>query len=258
VTALPWPTEALGYFPEHRLILHARQDGKLVVLDPASGAVRATLEGHPRTVNEVLLDEAGRTLISGCVVTYRPDGTPIASAREVWVWNLPGGGLRRKIAISGEIMSLALSKDGRTLAVGLESEIELWNLSSGQRTRKWGAHKIGVISLAFSSDGSLLVSGSYDNLAKVWTTATGELRQTLAGHASAVIACFSPDGRTIATAADDSTLRLWSVTVGRELLRITREGWPRRIGFSPNGRYLAMCELSGRVLVYDALTQLVE
>jgi WD40 repeat protein len=74
----------------------------------------------------------------------------------------------------GWIMAVALSPDGRTLAVGNWRNVRLWELSSGKERRRFGGLEGDVSALAFAPDGRTLVSGCGDTTALVWDL-TGRL-----------------------------------------------------------------------------------
>jgi WD40 repeat protein len=71
-------------------------------------------------------------------------------------------------------LSLALSPDGRTLAVGYAPyDIILWNAQTGARLKLLKGHGNWVVSLAFSADGKRLISGAGDSTARVWDVESG-------------------------------------------------------------------------------------
>lgn len=66
-------------------------------------------------------------------------------------------------------LSVELSPDGRTLAVGYAPyDIILWDAQSGQQRMLLKGHENWVVSLAFSADGKRLISGAGDSTARVW------------------------------------------------------------------------------------------
>lgn len=88
---------------------------------------------------------------------------------QLQLWT-PGDGERgRLMAKYGDpITALALSPDGRWLAVGLESgQLPVWDLS-GQAGLTHLRHGWSVQSLVFSPDSTWLGSGSADETVKVW------------------------------------------------------------------------------------------
>src|SRR5205085_2507228 len=83
----------------------------------------------------------------------------------------------------GEILSLAVSADGQTLAAGGEDwRIVLWDLKTGQQRGTLTGHTDTVSALAFTADGLTLVSGSWDQTARLWEVSTGQEVLTLTGH----------------------------------------------------------------------------
>jgi len=72
-------------------------------------------------------------------------------------------------------LSLALSPDSRTLAVGYAPyDILLWNAQTGARQKLLKGHSNWVVSLAFSADSKRLISGAGDSTARVWDTENGK------------------------------------------------------------------------------------
>ena len=64
--------------------------------------------------------------------------------------------------------SLALSNDGRRIAVRRSQEIELWDLPTRRRTAVLHGHSAQVLALAFSRDDRMLASASSDCTVKLW------------------------------------------------------------------------------------------
>ncbi len=72
-------------------------------------------------------------------------------------------------------LSLALSPDSRTLAVGYAPyDIILWNAQTGARQKLLKGHSNWVVSLAFSADGKRLISGAGDSTARIWDVESGK------------------------------------------------------------------------------------
>jgi WD40 repeat protein len=70
-----------------------------------------------------------------------------------------------------QVVALAFSPDGRTLATGgiaAEYRIEVWELATGKLRCRLAGHDGAVQSLAWAPDGRHLVSGSADSTALVW------------------------------------------------------------------------------------------
>ena len=90
---------------------------------------------------------------------------------------------RKMVARWQNILSIAFSPDGKTLAGGTwEKAVYLWNVETGKSFRKLTAHKSPVISVAFSPDSKTLVSGCFNKTLVLWDTKTGKSLPPLLGH----------------------------------------------------------------------------
>ena len=71
-------------------------------------------------------------------------------------------------------MSLALSPDGKTLALGTEyNTVHVWDLPAEREVYTLRGHGQPVHALAFSPDGKVLASGAKDGTICLWDLATG-------------------------------------------------------------------------------------
>jgi WD40 repeat protein len=161
----------------------------------------------------------------------------------------------------GTVLSVAVSPDGKTLALGGENPAVLLRDAKTNRSRAvLTAHAEPVTCLAFSPDGTTLASGSFDRLVKLWDVATGSERVTLQGHAGWICAlAFSADGQAIATAGQDGTVRLWDARAGRPLATFSgHEGSIRALAFSPDGQTLASAGADRVVRLWDVPEQVLK
>ncbi len=121
-------------------------------------------------------------------------------------------------ALGGEVLSTALSPDGRrTVSSSGDGTVRVWNATTGEaETGPFTGHTAGVRSVAFSPDGQRIVSGSFDRTISVRNATTGETEVgPLTGHTDSVSSvAFSPDGQRIVSGSLDKTIRVWAVTTG--------------------------------------------
>jgi WD40 repeat protein len=149
------------------------------------------------------------------------------------------------------ISSVAFSPDGRTLASGSDdTNVKLWDATSGQELRTLSGHMGRVESVAFSPDGRWIASGAStfneSSVVKLWDAVSGRELRTLTGHARLVlganpsVVAFSPDSSVLASGGWDGAIYLWDVSSGRELRTLAGpKGRVNSLAFSPDGRTFA-------------------
>ncbi len=150
-----------------------------------------------------------------------------------------------------EVLAVALSPDGRTLAsVAQDRTILLWNMASGMMSRTLEGDYLDR--LAWSPDGRALAAVSIDHTIHIRDAASGKLRTKLEGPDARVFnIAWSPDGRGLASTYSDGILRLWNPE-GGEMLRIPVGNDAYNIAWAPDGELLAI--QSNDILLIDAAT----
>ena len=236
-------TNTVAYSPDGKFVATGLSDGSLIIWDVEAEEELVSFEGGDYSIESVefspdgkilavadtdgdmsLLDVEKQELIDTHTVhegmfngmAFSPDGKRIATARErVFIWDVESG---EKLAEFKEpegaiIGDIAFSPDGKTLAVGIfDTNVELWDVASGERKFLLEDHDGPVAAVAFSPDGKLLASGCWNFDVVLWDAASGERLRVLSGHGQSVNDLdFSPDGTRLATGADDGLVRLWDV-----------------------------------------------
>ncbi len=94
------------------------------------------------------------------------------------------------------------------------TDIELWDLSSGQRTGGLEGGRAIAYAMAYTRDGTGLATGGVDGTLRLWDVASGAQEQVLHGHRSAITSLdFSPDGTRLASGGEDGVVRVWALDV---------------------------------------------
>jgi WD40 repeat protein len=168
-----------------------------------------------------------------------PDGTRLYlcdSRDRVHALALEEGGRARWLdwPLSIHATALALSPDGRTLALGdreRPGSVALVDTSRGVETGRLhvptGDTDGQVSSLAFAPNGRELVVGTTQGMVDLWSLdhlAAPQIR--LSGHRGMVnVLAFDPQGRRLASGGTDRTVNVWDLSVIRDELRRLGLAW---------------------------------
>jgi WD40 repeat protein len=238
----------------------------VLLLLVSSTAALAQTKGTP-----ILVLEAGGHTSMMSKVLFTPDSRQlisVASDKTIRVWYVETGELlsvyRPPIGPGedGQILSAALTRDGKLLAVAGNSGAADKNGAIyllpypcfGQLQRVLRGHGNIVSCLDFPADGKLLVSGSNDNTARIWDSATGKPLRILTGHSAQIKGvAFAPDGKRVATASYDKTVKLWSTATGRAEANLTaHDKEVQCLAWSPDGKTFVSGSKDQSICVWDA------
>jgi WD40 repeat protein len=156
--------------------------------------------------------------------------------RTCFLWNVSiGAPVRGPFRLPGQIRTVALCPDGRTmLAGGSGGAAQFWDIDRRVPLFTPLHHPDAVSAVAFSADGRLACSVSWD-LVWLWDATTGEALGAPAPHPKEVVAAaFAPDGRAFLTRGRDFTVRIWRTSPVRPTdARLAHNGWVTAVAFRP-------------------------
>jgi WD40 repeat protein/serine/threonine protein kinase len=164
---------------------------------------------------------------------------------------------------NGQIISVAISADGKYLASSGDDKPKIWDLATGQLLHTLDGHKGGVFGIAFGlrADGEsgtllLVTAGAADRTIKLWDVTTGKLIHSLSGHtADPLHVAFAPDGKWFASSDTGGTILIWDSITGKLLRRIQTATLDHgNIAVSQDGQLLAAACNDGLVHLLDPAT----
>ena len=138
---------------------------------------------------------------------------------------------------------VALSPDGRLLAVLHEEVLTLWDLARAQRLVDLGTpDPLAAEGLVcFSPDGRTLAVASARGGTRLYDAASHQLRASLPQTAPRLFSvAFSVDSKLLFAGTSDHAIRIWEVATGRDIgALIGHKQDVRCVALSPDGRTLA-------------------
>jgi hypothetical protein len=130
--------------------------------------------------------------------------------RIVRVWDITSPTKPVELPQLHECLAIALSADGRTLAVTADYAVKIYDVEKRSPRRSLEGHKGKVVAVAFSPDGRTLVTGSWDQTVRLWDVATGKERATYNWDIGRVYCVtYAPDGLRLAAGGDLGRVVVW-------------------------------------------------
>ena len=219
-----------------RLAYDDDRNNTVNILNTETGEKEKTFEGHLNDITSVAFSVDGKTLAGG-------DDHGI-----IYLWNATSGKCTKKLETkSVEIRNLIFSSDGKLLASSTDSEIQFWDLTTGDTIKKIPGHTAApspdfqtflcindfkiqfwnmdddkpvmiidkkASNVAYSPNGKTFAYTHWEEDQICFGNAnTGKIIASYThGHIDGIwFLSYSPDGRTLATGGWDSTVKLWNV-----------------------------------------------
>jgi WD40 repeat protein len=251
VAELPWPggrITATCLAPDGKRLWVGTESGEVAEFDVEQG-------------QRVSLRNLGPAIVH---LVPAPLALIVASGTSVRLEPLDGSGKPLVLEAGRPIGTLALSADGRRIAVTdpYEGTIKAWetDLAKGAahpldlelRPEPGAARRARALSLAFSSDGGRLIAGDGSGSIRSWNLASGKAREPIAaGRGRVRHLAISPDERTLLEVTQDQVALVWDFDAERGTRQVPGRFLPAG-GFLPSGD-LVLIEANGQrnLVVHD-------
>jgi WD40 repeat protein len=212
----------IAFAPDGKTLATSSREGTVCLWDARTGerlqrfSRKADFDAIAFTSNGRCVWTASRTRPS-----FRQEGT------DVRAWDISRGAeLPQLTAVMNARMAkidsdgrfsafthLAVSGDGRMLAVNREKTISVWEAASGRERLVLKGQSEPTLCAAFSPDCRLLASAARDGTFRLWDLATGTELARLSGHRGRINALvFSPDGKLLYSGGDDTSILVSDVS----------------------------------------------
>jgi WD40 repeat protein len=265
--ATPSAVVALAVSPDGKKLAIGRENRVQVHdLGKPDQPVLTTLEGHKDLVQSLAWSPDGKTLATGgyrtvlvfdastwqvthtlaaplegrvTAMAFLPDTATLVLADGaqgqrglVHFWPLGEGKPAATIeAHTDNILSLALSRDGKLLATGgADFMAKVWDVASRKETAKLEGHTNHVLALAFNPDGTQLATGGADKELKVWDVRSKEQLMQLGDRSAPVVTGlhWTADGAKIYTVNDQGAPRVYTELKSHDGVRYKTDGGKER------------------------------
>ncbi|XP_012251117.2 WD repeat-containing protein 3 [Athalia rosae] len=234
------------FAPGDRHLIVGLKDGKMLIIDIASGDVLEEIPAHSKEVWSVVLFPDMRGVASGS-----GDGT-------VKFWNFelvedPQSQTKAKVlsvlhsrtlTMEESVLAVRISPNGRFIAVALlDSTVKIFFLDTFKFFVSLYGHKLPVICMDISSDSTLIATGSADRNVKIWGLDYGDCHKSIFAHDDSVTGLvFVPRTHYFFTCGKDGSVKQWDSDNFQKIITLhghAGESW--NCAVSPNGIYVASC-----------------
>ncbi|WP_254507931.1 WD40 domain-containing protein [Anatilimnocola floriformis] len=171
-------------------------------------------------------------------------------------WDLTTGKLIREFKLPDDsVGEIALTGDGKQLAVANDDKIQILDPSTGNVIRTLTDHAHTVGDLAWNRDQTLLASTDDDKQVLIHD-AEGKLVKKIAGHRDTVTSLiFMPGGKRVVTASVDGSVISWEIATGKPFKEF--KGYTGTVGslaVRPDTKWLAAGSSDGSVTIWESFS----
>ncbi|MBI3861348.1 MAG: hypothetical protein HY290_05585, partial [Planctomycetia bacterium] len=211
IAAAAAPVPAIRVSPDKKLLALAEADGKITLVDLATGKPVKQLAGHAGAVTSLAFSANSARLVSG------------SADKTIRVWDIASGAAVATLTGTAQaINSAALHPNGLQAASGAaDGQIILWRLDAPAPRALAGDNGAPATVATVSPDGKLLATGGVADgkqVVYIRDIASGNVTRALAGHEAPITALnFSLDNARLISGSADKTARVWNVADGAQL-----------------------------------------
>ena len=227
---------------DDKLVATDSPDNSVTLWDITSKSQIQTLPGPGKPV-VALTFSSDQKLLAGTFV----DG-------DFRVWDLKDGQMKLEGHSQLEKPGIALSPEGRHLAIGSgDNVVQIIDVESERTLYSITFPKGPLGLLFFSPDGKTLFASNADGYIYTWSFSGNRLASLDENHSNEVTSfSFSPDGRTLVTGSVDRTVKIWDAVSGkRQRTILGHGGWVTSVHLSSDGRYLLSGDAEGQISMWD-------
>jgi energy-coupling factor transporter ATP-binding protein EcfA2 len=211
-------------------------DGSLLAFGTLGSGI-GLLELRVRDALPRYFSNMGKNILT---LKFSSDGKSIIAASDstLFEYNISNKAGYNTGNADGEILSIAISSDGKKVATGTRNgKTILWDRSNGYRKEVLiEENKNQIYAISFSKSGNLLASGNLQGYLKVWDMRDKKLIYNIRAHSARIADIkFSSDDRLLALAGFDNICSLWDASnLNVQPIKLKTDSWVMCTAFSSN------------------------
>ncbi|CAK9814890.1 WD repeat-containing protein 3 [Anthophora quadrimaculata] len=244
------------FVPGDRHLIVGLKDGKMLIVDIASGDILEEVLAHSKELWSIALFPDKKGIASG------------GGDQTVRFWNFeliedPNKEIKAKVLsvlhfrtlkLEDSVLCVKISPNNKFVAVALlDSTVKIFFLDTFKFFISLYGHKLPVLCMDISSDSTLIATGSADRNIKIWGLDFGDCHKSIFAHDDSVTGLsFVPDTHYIFTCGKDGKVKQWDADISQKIVTLQRhigEAW--NCAVSPNGGYFASCGSDKVVRLYE-------
>ncbi|CAL1677710.1 unnamed protein product [Lasius platythorax] len=246
----------ITFVPGDRHLIVGLKDGKMLIIDIASGDILEEVAAHSKELWSV---------------TLFPDLKGVASGggdQTVKFWNFeliqdPDNQIKAKVLsvlhartlkLEESVLCVRISPNNRFVAVSLlDSTIKIFFLDTFKFFVSLYGHKLPVLCMDISSDSTLIATGSADRNVKIWGLDFGDCHKSIFAHDDSITGLsFIPGTHYFFTSGKDGKIKQWDADIFRKIVTLqghAGESWSCCV--SSNGVFVASCGSDKVLRLYE-------
>jgi WD40 repeat protein len=209
------------FAPDGKSLLTAGRDWEVRLWDMATGKQTGKIEEGRGEVSSLRFLPDGKQL----AITRYTGSKPAGGMTYLCAW--PGGELVRELRLPQGVNAIALSPDGKTLALGgrtfasgrHDSTIRLWDPATDKELKQLPGDNKLVTYVVFTPEGNTLLCFLDDGTVRFWDVPTGKELRTIkvSDRNGYFIPALSADGKVLVTGRGEGLVQMWDIATGEEL-----------------------------------------
>ena len=216
--------------PDQNFVLSIGEDGKIRKGNIAGGGSRVFAQPANRLV-DMEVNAKNNQLLG------------ISEKGEVLAWNLGDGNSEQKLfEEQGEKgTAIALSEDGKYLAVGFESgKVIIWDHDQQEIIQSLTGHTAAIKSMSFSPNNNFLVTGSLDHTAQLWNLQSLNTPLVIFDDHSTWVwsTAFTPDSNMLLVGCANGEIKYYTLNMSvlanqiaeKVNRKLTKQEWEQFVG----------------------------